>query len=272
MCIAVFEWSPHTAQPLTLAANRDEFFARPTRAMHWWRDAPLLAGRDLKSGGTWLGITHAGRFALVTNIRNPALRKSSASSRGALVADYLIGDATAREFLTELTRNLSAFEGFNLLCGALRGNAKTRAPSLCFLNSAEGVVRELDAGVYAVSNASLNTPWPKVQRVTSSFADALQLSDPALQQHQLQQLLLDATIAEDDDLPSTGVSREWERALSPVFIRYAQSDSAALAYGTRSSTLVQVRDHRVHVQEIEHDADRINARAAAFDFELADRR
>src|ERR1700688_3518297 len=124
MCLIVFDWQPDVVSSgfdhplLTLAANGDEFFHRETEPLHWWKNAPgVLAGRDLRGGGTWLGVTRDGRFAALTNIRAPSEKRSNAPSRGALVANYLAGQATAQEYVDEIAVNADSFNGFNLLVG-----------------------------------------------------------------------------------------------------------------------------------------------------------
>jgi uncharacterized protein with NRDE domain len=253
MCIAVFRWSPESDEPLTLAANRDEFFARPTQAMHWWADAPILAGRDLAQGGTWLGITRNGRFALLTNVRNPALRKTSAPSRGELVSQYLRGDGDPLHFLTDLSHRANTYEGFNLLCGEI-GSARR----LAFLNTGEMAPRALKAGVFAVSNATLDTAWPKVERIKAAFATT----------QSIESILLDSTQAADDQLPRTGVPLDWERALSSVFIRHPRDEGRTIEYGTRASTLMSVRDGDVGIEEITHANTKVCASRVNFSFAI----
>ena len=153
MCIAVFRWDSDAEIPLLLAANRDEYFERPTRSMHWWSHADVLAGRDLKADGAWLGVTRQGRFALITNIRNPALRKAGAPSRGEIVRRYLEKPQSAGEFVAELAAIAAEYQGFNLICGSLRANER----ALWFLNSSDAAPRLLESGLYALSNASLDT-------------------------------------------------------------------------------------------------------------------
>jgi uncharacterized protein with NRDE domain len=265
MCIVVFHWSPDSDSPLTLASNRDEFFVRPTLGMHWWDDAPILAGRDLKGDGTWLGVTRSGRFALLTNVRNPALRKAAAPSRGELVKQFLSGAATPESFLGSLAERLHAFEGFNVLCGDVGGGTRR---ALMFLNSTEGRVRALNAGIYALSNASLDTPWPKVLRIKSEFTQAMQLQEQSIRQQRIEQLLRDETRADTRELPHTGIPPDWEQALSSIFIRHANDDGALPVYGTRASTLLHVSENKILVSETQHTETQVNAQTSRYDFTI----
>jgi uncharacterized protein with NRDE domain len=118
MCLIVLAWQVIPGTPLIAAANRDEFYDRPAAPAAWWEDHPqVYAGRDLRGGGTWLGVTRDGRFAALTNIRAPSEKRSNAPSRGALVANYLTGQATAQEYIDEIAVNADSFNGFNLLVG-----------------------------------------------------------------------------------------------------------------------------------------------------------
>lgn len=227
MCLIAFAYDAHPAFRLVVAANRDEFYARPTAPAGWWADAPqVLAGRDLRDGGTWMGVTRGGRFAAVTNFRDPGFAQlEGAPSRGALVADFLRGTADAEAYAHDLAGRAAQYNGFNLLVGDGGG--------LFYLsNRAEGV-RRLEPGVYGLSNHLLDTPWPKVLRAKRSLADALDQARDADDgwESGLWEMLADRVIAADDDLPDTGVGAERERLLSPPFI-------ASDVYGTRASTML----------------------------------
>jgi uncharacterized protein with NRDE domain len=256
MCIVVFRWQADSNEPLVVAANRDEFFARPTAPLHWWPGSDILAGRDERSGGTWMGVTRHGRFALLTNVRDPRLRKTNAPSRGKIVSDFLSSDRPAHEFLTQLSQRSQTYEGFNVVCGDLASARR----ALWFLNSQENVPREIGEGVFALSNASLDTPWPKVERVKAAFREALARA-PYEQPDAIDALLQDDARAVDASLPRTGVPLEWERALSSVFIRHGN-------YGTRASTQLFVRDDRVDVTERTHLPEHANAQQLSFSIPL----
>jgi uncharacterized protein with NRDE domain len=266
MCIVVFHWQAESSSPLTLAANRDEFFARPTAAMHWWSDADILAGRDLKGGGTWMGVTRGGRFALLTNLRDPRLRKINAPSRGMIVNAFLEGSASAETFLEKLASRASTYEGFNIVCGTLAAHAST-GRELWFLNSSEASARRLDDGIYALSNASLDTPWPKTQRIKERFAAALTHDKFDARAVAIDILLLDATRADDATLPDTGVPRDWERALSSIFIRH-HDDAGNVVYGTRSSTQLHATEDAIAIHEVTHRVDAISHSRIDMNFQV----
>lgn len=226
MCLIVFAWKLVPGCPLLLAANRDEFFARPTRAAGWWKDQPdIYAGRDLQAGGTWLGIDRRGRFAALTNIRNGRTAKLDKRSRGELVADYLRDDADPLDYLERVRASAQDYNGFNLIFGD--------AQSIYWIsNEDEDSYRPLEPGIYGLSNGSLDTPWPKVVRAKAQFASLMCQGAP---DDAFYEMLADTTRASDHRLPDTGVSLEWERLLSPICIE-------AEDYGTRASTLLRVHD------------------------------
>lgn len=257
MCIAVFRWDSDAEIPLLLAANRDEYFERPTRSMHWWSHADVLAGRDLKADGAWMGVTRQGRFALITNIRNPALRKAGAPSRGEIVRRYLEKPQSAGEFVAELAAIAAEYQGFNLICGSLRANER----ALWFLNSSDAAPRLLESGLYALSNASLDTPWPKITRIKAGFRHALAERDVNAQNERLFRLLGNATQVADRDLPQTGVPLDWERKLSPISVRRER-------YGTRASTVMRLGNVRAEITELNHNEDSTPGEHNDFAFEL----
>ncbi|MCU0806764.1 MAG: NRDE family protein [Candidatus Contendobacter sp.] len=221
MCLILVAYRAHPDYELLVAANRDEFHDRPTAPLAFWEDSPhVLAGRDLKEGGTWMGITRAGCFAALTNYRDPRSVQPNAPSRGHLVSDYLQGDEPALGYLDRLTPRAAAYNGFNLLLGDETG--------LYYYSNRAAGVQALPPGLYGLSNHLLDTPWPKLERGRSALQQALDHgSEPT--PDALLRLLADRTPAPDAELPDTGVPLEWERWLSPIFI-------AAPGYGTRSST------------------------------------
>lgn len=239
MCIVSFRWAPESDEPLLLAANRDEFYERPTERMHWWPGDELLAGRDLRSGGAWLGITRHGRFAMITNIRDPALRLANAPSRGDLVRQYLVGDEAPEAFLARCKEAASRYEGFNLLCGSLRSGSR----SLWFFHSRDASAQAVSPGLHGLSNATLDTPWPKLLRLQDGMKEALAVAEANTRPERLLGLLRDTTPTPDEELPNTGVPFVIERMLGSVFI---SSDN----YGTRASTLLSVGEERVDASEI----------------------
>lgn len=221
MCLIVFAWRPSHPQPLIVAANRDEFYARPTQALTQWVDAPhVYAGRDLEAGGTWLGVSTGGRFAALTNIRDPN-QPLGRRSRGELVAQFLRGQGSIEDYLFEVAGRADEYSGFNLLVGD--------GQTLYYLNSTKPEPRRLSEGIYGLSNAGLDTPWPKL--VKAKAALSAQLHDP--QPLALLALLSDTHTAPIAELPDTGVSLATEILLSSIFI-------ASPTYGTRASTALIV--------------------------------
>ena len=230
MCLIVVGWRVHPDFPLLLAANRDEFYARPTAAAGRWPETPqVIGGRDLEAGGTWLGITDSGRLAAVTNVREPGMVQGP-RSRGQLTRDFLLDDQPAMDYARRI--NPDAYSGFNLLLAD--GN------SLIYCSNRDGEPRQLTPGIYGVSNHRLDSPWPKLQTARQKFTQAIQkLPDEAA----FFELLADKTIVADENLPQTGVPLAWERLLSAIFV---QSES----YGTRASTLLrQDAEGRIELHE-----------------------
>ncbi len=222
MCLILVAWRAHPDYPLVVAANRDEFFNRPTAAASFWPGGVILAGRDLQAGGTWMGVTVGGRFAALTNFRDPQRNSEGKASRGKLVADFLADNEAPFTWLEEQQRSLADYNPFNLLVGD--------SHSLVCFSSVDNEIRQLESGVYGLSNHLLDTPWPKVQAAKSSLSHAL----AALPEDgPMFDLLRDDAIHPDEALPRTGVSLEWERLLSAAFVK-------APGYGTRSSTVLKV--------------------------------
>lgn len=221
MCLIVIGWRARPDMPLLVAANRDEWRDRPAEPAHWWPDAPsILAGRDLKARGTWMGVTREGRFAAVTNFRDPSDRRSTARSRGGLVTEFLLSGDSPEAYLARVAAEAGEYNGFNLIVG-------DRA-SLWYFGSREGIARAISPGVHGLSNHVLDEPWPKVIRGRQAMERALVDDDPF---PSLFTLLGDPEGVSDDELPSTGVALEWERRLAAPLITGAD-------YGTRASTVV----------------------------------
>ena len=232
MCLILFAYRHRDDYPLILIANRDEYYARPTRCAHWWDDAPILAGRDLEAGGTWLGIGRDGRFAAVTNVREPGGMKAGKLSRGDLTRGFLSGTARAETWLDEIAGRDQKYAGFNLLLGDADG--------LCFYSNRGGGSMRVQAGVHGVSNGSFDEPWPKLESGRDELA-ALLAGD--FDRDSLMGILTDHRIAEDHRLPSTGVPLDVERMLSSRFIRSPD-------YGTRACTVLLIgADGRVDFSE-----------------------
>lgn len=219
MCLILVAWRNHPQYPLVVAANRDEFYKRPTAPAAFWPDHPqVLAGRDREAGGTWMGITRQGRFAALTNFRDPKRQQPQAPSRGRLVAGFLTSAQSIDAYLDGL--DASAYNGFNLLLGD--------GERLVAFSNVSNERHELKPGIYGLSNALLDTPWPKVGAGKTALEAALNaLPD----ERHLWALLRDDRTHPDDALPATGVPVEWERLLSAAFVLSPD-------YGTRSSTVL----------------------------------
>jgi len=224
MCLILFANDVHPEYPLVFAGNRDEFYDRPTAPAAFWEDAPhVLAGRDLKAGGTWLGVTRNGHWATVTNVRDQRPRRDDAPSRGRLVADYLLEEPPPDRYLDQLVPDADRYNGFNLLVGTPE---ETR-----YFSNRDGEPRAVPSGVHGMSNAQLDDPWPKVTRGTSRLQAALNNS---VSPDDLLDILNDRRPAPVEDLPDTGVGTQTERMLSSPFI---EGDAS---YGTRASTVLLI--------------------------------
>lgn len=257
MCLAVIALDAHPRFALVVAANRDEFHARPAAAAHWWEDASgsrLLGGRDLSHGGTWLGVTPAGRWAFVTNVREPGRHDPNAPSRGALVPAMLRDPRAPLEALDALIAEAQRYNGFNLVGGEGRGAAFGS-------NRGEPAVA-LAHGVHGVSNAALDTPWPKLARTKAAVAAWAAAAQDDF--GPLWTALADRAPARDEELPDTGLSPERERLVSAPFI---VSDT----YGTRCSTLLAIsRDGATRFIERSFDAAGVLTGEVAFEFDVPD--
>lgn len=228
MCLIIFAYQPDSRLPLVVAANRDELFARPTAQADLWTDeesgSQILSGRDLQAGGTWLGITRDGRFAAVTNIRDPSQTEARPRSRGELTRRFLAGDETPALYCGRLAASFDQYAGYNLLVGDGR--------SLFYVNNQEQKIWELEPGCYGLSNGLLNTAWPKVERGRERLQSLL-LEQETITTDALLAMMDDRTQAEDADLPDTGIGIEIERRLSSAFILNPERE-----YGTLCSTAV----------------------------------
>ena len=230
MCVVAFAWQTHPRWRLVLAGNRDEFHARPTAALARWPAGgrlhnDILAGRDLQSGGTWVGLDRRGRVAVVTNVRNGYARPHEGPSRGALPTAFLAGTADAAATTGDLLADAPGYAPFNLMLADGEG---------CWHLGNHPLQREAVAtGVHGISNGRLDAPWPKTRGLAAALRHWVEAGGEDLQP--LWHALADERIAPDVELPDTGVGLELERRLSPAFIRGS-------AYGTRASTIIAV-DH-----------------------------
>ncbi|MCM3571041.1 NRDE family protein [Neobacillus mesonae] len=240
MCLILFAYHIHPVYKLIVAANRDEFYQRPTAPAHFWEDQPeILAGRDLEKMGTWMGVTKKGRFAALTNYRDPNETTVGKRSRGELVSGALTYKGDVRDYMKTLEQNKSQYPGYNLLTG--------NADELYYYSNIGQQLQKLEPGIYGISNHLLNTEWPKVQKGKEGLGEIVQENRTEMIAR-LFKLLQSADPAPDELLPNTGVSLEWERMLSPLFI---QSED----YGTRSSTVMLLADHEIQYLERVHSRD-----------------
>lgn len=245
MCLAAIALGPaHPRFVFVVAANRDEFHDRPTAPLAWWEDdRDILAGRDLQAGGSWLGLSRSGRFALLTNVRAPSAAESGAPSRGTLVADWLQDNTGAQTFWA--AQASLGHRPYNLIAADL-------AQGACWwMNPELPAPQRMDCGLHGLSNAQLDTPWPKVQVLKQRVADAMAACADAGQLAQrLFAALTDDALSDDAELPHTGVPLDLERALSAAFIRAPQR-----GYGTRCSTVVISAAGSTHVWERSYARD-----------------
>lgn len=222
MCLLFLAYEYHPGYSWILAANRDEFYDRPTAPLHWWTDPPwILAGRDLKNRGTWLGLDANGRMAAITNYREPGGQQPDRRSRGWLVSDFLGSDQSPAAYLHAVEARADAYNGFNLMAGDPQGFC-------CYSNRKPGVER-LGPGLHGLSNRFLNTPWPKVTRGKALLERVLKRSRIAVEA--IFEVLADTHQPPTEALPDTGVPLKWEQLLSPIFVR-------SPVYGTRSSSVI----------------------------------
>ena len=253
MCLIFFAVNQHPRYRLLVAANRDEFFQRPTLPMDFWaEDANILAGRDLQAEGTWLGVSRHGRFAFITNYRDPANSRADAPSRGKLVVDFLASRTAPSSYAQHLEKTGSAFNGFNLVVG--------NADECWYYSNYDSGARALAPGFYGLSNALLETPWPKVVNGKRKLFPPLHANP--VKPDEVLQALLDEERAPDRELPDTGIGLERERALSSMFIKTP-------GYGTRCSTVLLIdRRHSAFVVERTYDVQTFSYTDRSFNVQL----
>ena len=232
MCLIVFAYKQHPDYKLILTANRDEFYGRPTMVANWWEDhTNILGGRDLKAKGTWMGVSTEGRFSAVTNYRDLSNIRENVRSRGDLPLDFLKGDKASQEYWSETLKNANHYNGFNLL---------TLDAEMAYLSNYENKINILKAGVYGLSNALLNTSWPKVERAKRDFQNVI---GKDFTTGDLITLMQNERVAPDNELPQTGLPIERERAVSAMCIRTP-------SYGTCCSTAILI-DYEGNVSFLE---------------------
>ncbi|WP_370088643.1 NRDE family protein [Ekhidna sp.] len=251
MCLITFAYKSHPKYKFILAANRDEFYARPTAVAHWWEDYPeILGGRDLEALGTWMTIHKNGRFAAVTNYRDIKNIKAEARSRGDLPVNFLLGTDRPTIYSREVHKEGSKYNGFNLIC---------MDQELTHVSNYDDEVHLLDPGIYGLSNAVLDTPWPKVERAKRAFSILIQQS---FELDQLIEMMQDGETADDDQLPETGLDYEREKALSAMCIKTPD-------YGTCCSTAITIDyDGNVKFLERSYPVGNRKDQAVSFSFQI----
>jgi uncharacterized protein with NRDE domain len=251
MCLIFFSLNSHPKYKLIVAGNRDEFYQRKTSPAAFWDDYPhILGGRDLEAGGTWMGVSKQGKISLVTNYRDLRNLKPMAPSRGHLVSDYLLNGEHPKHFLETVRHKGEAYNGFNLLAGT--------ADELYYYSNYREGVEKIPSGFHGLSNALLNTPWPKVQRGLENFQTILQ--DDRIDEEKLFDALYDNHTALDDQLPDTGIGLERERVLSSIFIK-------SPGYGSRCSTVISIdKSNLVRFTERVYDTQTFQHTTRTFEF------
>jgi len=252
MCLITFAWDVHPKYKLILAANRDEFYKRPSATAGFWHDDPnILGGKDLQAGGSWMTVSKQGKFAAVTNFRDPKNIRPDAASRGKLPTNFLQTIQSAEEYLNSIHEKAGRFNGFNLLVGNFH--------ELFHYSNYERKLNPISRGVHGLSNALLNTPWPKVELAKEKL-DKLIRED--FNHDDLIAMMADEAIADDEVLPDTGIPKDMERSLSSMCIRMPE-------YGTCCSTAITVdRDGKVEFTEKSYPVGNRKDQTVRFSFEV----
>lgn len=254
MCLILFSYNNHPKYKLILASNRDEFYNRPTRQLEFWVDSPnILAGQDEQDNGTWLGVASNGRISGITNFRSSKALKNKAPSRGLLVSNYLNGIQSPKEYLENIMKYGQDYNGFNLLAGDV--------DSMYYYSNMGGTVQKVEPGIYGLSNAFLDTPWPKVTKGKAELEKIISEGDN-LHLERIFSLLSDKAVPSEKELPETGVGLEWERILGPIFIE-------SEIYGTRTSTIITI-DHNSNINVVEKTFTKTGA--DSFESEIVSRK
>ncbi len=253
MCLIFISFQHHPKYKLAVAANRDEFYHRKTAAANYWSDYPqILAGRDLEAAGTWLGISTSGKISMLTNYRDLKNINPNAPSRGQLVSDYLKSSMTAEAYMQSIESEGKKYNGFNLIVG--------NPEEFWYYSNYRNGIMKLVPGFYGISNHLLESPWPKVLIGKQKIAPAFQSND--VDPERIFEILYDDQVADDDQLPNTGLPLERERALSSMFIKTPN-------YGSRCSTVVLVeRSNKVLFAERVYDLETFNYNTNTFRFSI----
>jgi uncharacterized protein with NRDE domain len=255
MCLYVFAYESHSHYRLILASNRDEYYDRPTKDAHIWASSPnVLAGRDIVKCGTWMGITKTGRFAAVTNYRNPSQQLLKADSRGTLVSNFLSNDISPEEYMINVIKKRTFYNGFNLLVADLS--------RFLYFNKNLSSMEVLKPGIYGLSNHFLNTPWPKVKKSKQALVNYLK-DNVIVEPQCLFEILADTETAPEIELPDTGIGLEREKMLSSIFIQGTD-------YGTRSSTILLIdRNNHVTFEERSFNGSLNNSKIVSYEFDIS---
>ena len=249
MCLVVFAWKVHPDYPLILAANRDEYHARPAQEAHWWPDRPdILAGRDLQAGGTWLALSRSGRFATVTNYREAQKQRPGLRSRGEIATQYSGSNSSAYDFVAALDGD--RYAGVSVLVAD--------GDSICYRSNRNDTAVSLSPGIYGLSNASLDTPWSKLLRTKDALAE--RIADGNINPTELLRLLADRSPAPHEEIDAGAMPYKMARAVTAPFI---VTDD----YGTRCSTTVLVgAEGRIQFCERRYGPDGNKSGESTFDF------
>lgn len=250
MCLVAFSWKTHEEFPLIISANRDEFFDRPTAALHRW-ESGIIAGKDLKGGGTWMGFTPDGKWALLTNYRDFKSNRKGEISRGKLVQNFLEGEFSPEVYLKTIFMEKERYEGFNLLV--------SDGERLFYLSNYADQIQEIQPGIHGLSNGLMNDPWPKVELAKSQLANVLASE---IEEANLLGILKSSETHPYEILPRTGATQAMEIQLSSQLIRmepnYGTVSAAAVIQNRKGETTIRERtfqwnptqfiDRRIHFQ------------------------
>ncbi len=242
MCLTIIARNIDNRFPLILLFNRDESYERPVKGLHAWENREnIYAGQDELYGGTWLGINKSGKLGLLTTYRHGVQNNEQLRSRGLLVADYLRNVDMPMQYLDKVSLQYKQYRPFNILCGDLT--------QLRYYSSVYNEIITLDAGLYGLSNAFLDTPWPKLTRAKFLFNEMLVKRGFSVEE--CFKILSDRFQPPDDQLPYTGISFERERCIAPIHVRNLKD-------GTCSSSVITIdKDKKVKFYEkaYQHSGD-----------------
>ena len=243
MCFLLLAINKSSNYPIILAANRDEYYQRNTSTLKFWDDKPhILGGRDLEQGGTWMAVSKSGKFAAITNFREAKCTQIPQRSRGLLITDYLGTDITTKQFTKQLEKQADQYDGFNLIFGEMTNTL------FYYSNRNDQRSQPLESGIYALSNHLLNTPWPKAIQGKSNFENIISFSSESMQTS-LFQLLNNSQKAKQDQIPDTGIDKNFEHLLSSIYI---ESET----YGTRCSSVLMLDvKNNLSFTELTHKAN-----------------